>query len=155
MANIKPAELRTGKTGKDEIKQRKKTENELKGGKPISVAPPKELSKEGKKKYKQIISLLPDDFLSGGDMFVVGIVAEALDRMAQAQIQLNEKGLFNNAGEENNATKAYERYSKIFEKFSSKLGLSPKDRAALAVLNINAEEEKDDPVLNALRGDDD
>jgi P27 family predicted phage terminase small subunit len=155
MANIKPAKLRTGKTGKDEIKQRETTENELKGSKPISVTPPRELSKTGKRKYKQIISLLPDDFLSGGDMFVVGIVAEALDRMAQAQIQLNEKGLFNNAGEENNATKAYERYSKIFEKFSSKLGLSPKDRAALAVLNINAEEEKDDPVLNALRGDSD
>jgi len=155
MAYIKPAELRTGKTGKEEIAKRKVAEEELKSDKAISTTPPKELSKEGKKKYKQVISLLPDGFLSCGDMFVVGIVAEALDRMAQAQMKINQGGLFDDDGFENNAAKVYERYSKIFEKFSSKLGLSPKDRAALAVLNVNAEEEKNDPVLNALRGDDD
>lgn len=153
MANIKPAELRTGKTGKDEVSKRKQAENKLKGAKKIPTKPKGELSESGKKLYKEIIKLLPDGFLSGGDTYVVGIVADALSRMAECQSILNQNGMFSTTGEELDAVKTYERYSKIFDKFSSKLGLSPKDRAALAVLNINAEEEKNDPLLQVLRGE--
>ena len=153
MANIKPAELRTGKTGKGEISKRKKVETELKGTKRISATPKGELSETGRKLYREIVKLLPDGFLSGGDTYVVSIVADALSRMAECQKVLNSEGMFSEEGAELDAVKTYERYSKIFDKFSSKLGLSPKDRAALAVLNINAEEEKNDPLLQALRGD--
>lgn len=152
MAYIKPAELRTGKTGKDEIEKRKKAEASLKGNTEISQKPKGKLSRTGKKLYKEIIKLLPAGFLNGGDTYVVEIVADALSRMGECREILND-GMFDKAGEERDAVKTYERYSKIFDKFSSKLGLSPKDRAALAVLNINAEEEKDDPLLKALRGD--
>lgn len=153
MANIKPAALRTGKTGKDEIKKRMKAEDSLKGAAQISRTAPKGLSKQGKKIYRHIIDLLPEGFLSGADTYVVGIVADALDRMNECQEVINEKGMFGEQGTEKDAVKTYERYSKIFDRFASKLGLSPKDRATLAVLNINAEEEKEDPLLAVLRGD--
>jgi len=153
MANIKVAELRTGKTGKEDIKNRKDTETKLKGDTKISKTAPKGLSENGAKIYKDIINLLPDSFLNGGDTYVVGIVADALDRMQTSMMVLNSDGLFDAEGREKDATKTYERYSKIFDKFASKLGLSPKDRAALAVLNIKEDAEKEDPLLKILGGD--
>lgn len=154
MAYIKPAALRTGKTGKAEIEKRLKAEESLKGAVEISRTAPDGLSERGKEIYLHVIDLLPEGFLSGADTYVVGIVADALDRMKTCQEMLNQSGMFVR-GIEKDAVKTYERYSKIFDRFASKLGLSPKDRASLAVLNINAEEEKEDPVLAALRGEQD
>lgn len=153
MANIKPVALQNNHRSNAEINARKKLEEELKGNTSIAIKPPRELSANGKKLYKNIISLLPAGFLNGGDTFIVTIVAEALDRMQTCQININNNGLFCEDGKENEAVKTYDKYSKIFEKFSAKLGLSPKDRAALAVLNINAEDESKDEVLKILSGD--
>jgi len=153
MPNIKPIALQNGHISNEEKEARKVVEEKLKGNTEITIKPPKELSTNGKKLYKNIINLLPTGFLNGGDTYVVTIVAEALDRMQTCQIRLNNNGLFNEEGEENNAVKTYDKYSKIFEKFSAKLGLSPKDRASLAVLNLNADEEKQDELLSVLRGD--
>ncbi len=155
MANIKPIALATGHISNEEIRERQETEQKIKGSIPIDAKPPKELSPNGKKLYKHIVSLLPSGFLNGGDTFVVGIVAEALDRMQNCQQKLNKDGLFSDEGLENQAVRTYEKYSKIFEKFSAKLGLSPKDRASLAVLVINDKENEEDPLLKVLRGEDD
>jgi len=151
MANIRPAALRTGKIAKEDKAKRELQEGKLKGNIPISSLPPAELNEQGKKLYVDIISLLPCGFLSGADTYIIEIVAESLSCMKACQVKLNSEGLFTDEGYESNAVKMYERYSKIFDKFSSKLGLSPKDRAALAVLNINAEEEKNDPLLEILK----
>lgn len=148
MANIKPASLRTGKTGKEEKSKRAAEEEKLKGNSKIPTTPPKGLSVNGGKIYKDIINILPDGFLNGADAYTVGIVAEALDRMSIAQEEINTNGLLTEEGSERDASKSYERYSKIFDKFGSKLGLSPKDRAALAVLNLKDEDE--DELLNIL-----
>lgn len=152
MANLKPSELQTGHISNEEKELRKRAEEMLKGEALNNNKPPRELSANGKKLYKTIVKLLPNGFLTGVDTYTVGIVAEALDRMQMCQIKLNIDGLFSDEGEENQAVKTYDKYSKIFEKFSSKLGLSPKDRASLAVLNINAEDMANDEVLKALKG---
>ena len=153
MPNIKPSALQNGHKSNEEKEARKHQEELLKGNTEITIKPPKELSTNGKKIYKNIISLLPTGFLNGGDTFVVTIVAESLDRMQTCQVKLNDNGLFTEAGEENNAVRTYDKYSKIFEKFSGKLGLSPKDRASLAVLNLNQMEESQDELLKILKGD--
>lgn len=153
MPNIKPAALQNNHKSNAELETRQQTEERLKGDIEVSIKPPKELSANGKKLYKNIIKLLPTGFLNGGDTFVVTIVAEALDRMQTCQSNINDNGLFDENGVENNAVKTYDKYSKIFEKFSAKLGLSPKDRAALAVLNLNQIEESQDEVLKILKGD--
>lgn len=155
MPNIKPTALATGHISNDEKIERQETEEKLKGNTTIDVKPPKELSTNGKKLYKYIISLLPNGFLNGGDTFVVGIVAESLDRMQKCQNKINKDGLFDEDGAENQAVRTYEKYSKIFEKFSAKLGLSPKDRASLAVLVINDKDNQEDQLLKILKGDDD
>ncbi|NRY59857.1 phage terminase small subunit P27 family [Clostridium beijerinckii] len=153
MPNIKPVALQNNHKSNAEIESRQRTEEKLKGDTEVSIKPPKELSANGKKLYKNIIKLLPTGFLNGGDKFVVTIVAEALDRMQTCQQNINDNGLFDENGIENNAVKTYDKYSKIFEKFSAKLGLSPKDRAALAVLNLNQIEESQDELLKILKGD--
>jgi P27 family predicted phage terminase small subunit len=155
MANIKPAEFRTGHTSNEEIKKRKDTENKLKGNKKISAQPPVDLSDNGKRIYKEIIKLLPKGFLSSADTYTVRIVAESLDCMKISSSVIHKKGLFTDDGKENEASKAYERYSKIYDKFSAKIGLSPKDRAAIASIIVADRENKDDELLKVLRGDDD
>lgn len=148
----KPAALRTGKTGKKEIAERTAAEEKLKGNTTISQEAPTGLSINGKRLYEEIIELLPEGFLNAGDTYIVGIVADALDRMQTAQEVLNREGLLTEEGSERDASKSYERYSKIYDKFGSKLGLSPKDRAAIAALNLK---EKDvDPLLAILNEDD-
>lgn len=154
MPNIKPVALQTGHISNAETEARRLAEEKLKGGEEITLMPPKELSESGKVLYNRIISLLPKGFLSGGDTFTVGIVAEALDRMQYCQSKLNQSGLFDIEGNESEAVKTYERYAKIYDKFSSKIGLSPKDRASLAVLVLNDKENQEDPLLKILRGDD-
>lgn len=152
---VKPAQLRTGKTGKEEIEKRKNAEIKLKGSKKISKKAPQNLNEESAKIYKNIIRLLPSDFLTASDTYIVSIVADALYRMQVAQRSLDENGLLDQFGNEGDASKAYERYTKIFDKFSAKLGLSPKDRAQLAVLNVKEEEDRDDELKKALDEDDD
>lgn len=154
MANIKPAALQTGHISNEDIKARKGAEDKLKGTSAISIVPPKELSANGKELYGSIVSLLPEGFLNGGDTFVVGIVAESLDRMQTCQSVINSGGLFDKEGFEQDAVKTYERYSKIYDKFSAKIGLSPKDRASLAVLVLNDKANQEDPLLKVMRGED-
>jgi P27 family predicted phage terminase small subunit len=151
--NVKPATARTGKTGKVEKSKREEVENTLKSEKEISNKAPTGLSDNGKDIYKEIINLMPKGFLNGADTYTVSIVAEALDRMQTAQKRLNSEGLFTEMGEERDASKSYERYSKIFDKFGGKIGLSPRDRAALAALMLK-DEKKEDPLMAILADDD-
>jgi phage terminase small subunit len=69
--------------------------------------------------------------------------------------EIDNYGLFTDDGKEIEASKAYERYSKIYDKFSAKIGLSPKDRAALAAIIVADKDNQDDALLKALKGDDD
>lgn len=153
MANIKPIELNNSHISKTEKKARLEAEKKLKGDKSISILPPPQLSEGGGKIYQDIINTMPKDFLTGIDAYIVGVVAESLDRMKECQEKINSHGLFND-DEENVAVKTYEKYSKIFNTYSSKLGMSPKDRAALSCLILNDKKE-DDPLLKALSDDDD
>ena len=152
MANIKPIELNKSHISKAEKKARLEAEKSLKGNKCISTLPPEQLSDGGKKIYKDIIDTMPKDFLTGIDAYIVGVVAEALARMKECQEKINDYGLFSD-GEENVAVKTYEKYSKIFNTYSSKLGMSPKDRAALSCL-ILQDKKEEDPLLKALSDDD-
>lgn len=152
MANIKPIELNNSHISKAEKKARLEAEKKLKGDTNISLLPPPQLSEGGGKIYQDIINTMPKDFLTGIDAYIVGVVAEALDRMKECQEKINNYGLFDD-GEENVAVRTYEKYSKIFNTYSSKLGMSPKDRAALSCLILNDKKEED-PLLKALSEDD-
>jgi P27 family predicted phage terminase small subunit len=152
VANIKPIELQTKHNTKEDIEKRIKAESELRGTTTIEIVPPSSLSTNGKKIYKNIIQILPDGFLNGGDTYVVNIIAEALDKMQECQKEIKKNGLFVD-GIESKAVGTYKKYTDIFNTFSTKIGLSPRDRASLSVLNINQENEKNDEVLKALKSE--
>ena len=151
MSNTKPIGLNNSHISKEEREARQQAENKLKGDTIISNKAHKELSKNGKKIYKDIISIMPQDFLTGVDEYIVSVVAECLDRMKECQNQINKTGLFDEAGNESKAVKTYEKYSKIFNSYSSKLGMSPKDRASLSCLIINDKANQQDELLNILK----
>ncbi|MCB2354348.1 P27 family phage terminase small subunit [Clostridium estertheticum] len=153
MANIKPIELQTKHSNPEDIAKRMETEEALKGNTVIEIKPPTSLSTTGKKFYKKIIEILPDGFLNGGDTYCVTIIAESLDKMQLCQKEINKIGLFID-GNENKAVGTYKKYVDIFNTFSQKIGLSPRDRASLSILNINSETDKNDKVLQALKGGD-
>jgi P27 family predicted phage terminase small subunit len=153
MPNIKPIALQTKHNSKEDIEKRIEMEDKLKGNTTIEIIPPSNLSSNGKKIYKNIIKILPDGFLNGGDIYTVSIVAEALDKMQECQKEIKVNGLFVD-GTESKAVGTYKKYVDIFNTFGSKLGLSPRDRASLSVLNLNQEMEKQDPLLQILSGDD-
>ena len=152
--NVRPIALQTKHNSKEDIQKREEAESKLKGDTVIDITPPSNLSTYGKKIYKNIIEILPDGFLNGGDIYVVTIIADALDNMKICQKEIKKSGLIIN-GKENPAVLTYKKYVDIFNTYSTKIGLSPRDRASLSVLNINAENEKNDEVLKALRGGDD
>ena len=70
--------------------------------------------------------------------------------MHTAQSDINSRGQLLGDDSENPSIRIYEKYSKIFNTFGSKLGMSPRDRAALAVVMVNQQAEEVDPLLKAL-----
>ena len=51
---------------------------------------------------------------------------------------------------EHPATKLYKQYNAIYKQYLAELGLSPSSRAKLGVLNQQAREEEQDPLLKIL-----
>lgn len=151
--NVKPVDLQTQHNSKEEKKKRQEAEQKLKGDTIVNITPPNTLSANGKKIYKNIINILPGGFLNSGDVYIVCIIADALDNIELCQKNIKKNGLII-SNKENPSISIYKKYTDIFNTYSMKIGLSPRDRAQLSVLNINAESEKNDEVLKALRGDD-
>ena len=112
---------------KEEKEKRKKGEKMLQGDTILADTPPDNLDTLGRKYYRLIVRNFPEGILNVLDGFTVAIVADALAKMHQCQEIIKSEG------------------------YSSKLGMNPSDRAKLALLNVN--EEDDDDLLKVLRGD--
>ena len=150
MANIKPIGLKQGKIAKGQIKARIDAEEKLKGD-PIAAAAPNRLTENGVRIYNKLLTSFPKDFLTSSDSHTLEIVANSLDMMQTAQEDINSRGQLLADDSENPSIRIYERYSKIFNTFGSKLGMSPKDRAALAIIMTTQAAEDEDPLLKALK----
>ena len=151
MANIKPVSLNSGHHNtKEQLKARTDAEESLKGEN-IGSDIPKRLTNNGKEIYKKLLVSFPKGFLTASDAHTLEIVANALDNMQTSQLDINTRGLLLDDDSENPSIRIYEKYSKIFNTFGSKLGMSPRDRAALAVVMVNQQSEEEDPLLKALR----
>ena len=151
LANIKPISLNTGNHNtKDQIKARIDAEEKLKGD-PIAAAAPNRLTENGVRIYNKLLTSFPKDFLTSSDSHTLEIVANSLDMMQTAQEDIDSRGQLLADDSENPSIRIYERYSKIFNTFGSKLGMSPKDRAALAIIMTTQAAEDEDPLLKALK----
>ena len=151
MANVKPISMNNGHHNtKEQLKARTDAEESLKGS-PIDSDIPKRLTPNGKEIYKKLLTSFPKGFLAASDVHTLEIVANALDNMQTSQLDINQRGLLLEDDSENPSIRIYEKYSKIFNTFGSKLGMSPKDRAALAVIMVNQQQDDDDPLLQILK----
>lgn len=153
MANIKPVGLTTGHhVKKADQEARQRIEDSLKGAEFKRVVP-SGLTEEEQEIYARLMESFPDGFLTDSDTYTMKIVVNSLAMMQQAKRDVNERGQLLENDAENPSIRVYERYSKIYNTFGSKLGLSPRDRASLAVMLVNQENDKKDPLLEALRDD--
>lgn len=150
MANIKPASLKQGVIPKQQLEARINAEEKLKGD-PIAADAPTRLTENGVMIYNKLLTSFPKDFLTSSDSHTLEIVANSLDMMQTAQEDINSRGQLLADDSENPSIRIYERYSKIFNTFGSKLGMSPKDRAALAIIMTTQAAEDEDPLLKALK----
>ncbi len=150
MANIKPASLKQGVIPKQQLEARINAEEKLKGD-PIAADAPTRLTENGVMIYNKLLTSFPKDFLTSSDSHTLEIVANSLDMMQTAQEDINSRGQLLADDSENPSIRIYERYSTIFNTFGSKLGMSPKDRAALAIIMTTQAAEDEDPLLKALK----
>ena len=99
--------------------------------------------------FNYIVTELTESGIVGNlDVFILATCAIAIDRLQEIESKVNAKfGLITN----NALMAAKDKYSKDFYRCCNELSLSPQSRAKLA--NINMNKKEDDPLLSALRDD--
>lgn len=137
---------------KAEIEARKEKENRIKALADKIDNPPIDLSEEQKKIYKFIIEeLRTTGILTNLDIYILSICARAIDRLncIEKIINKNSAAMFNK-----DIMSAKDKYSKDFYRCCNELSLSPQSRAKLGNLALDNKEKEEDPLLKALREDD-
>jgi P27 family predicted phage terminase small subunit len=138
----------SGHFTKAEIEERKMQEEKLKGA-ADKVTPPNHLNARQKKIFNYIVDELEASGILGNlDIYILETCVFALDRKQQIQRLINKDP----AHEDKEITKL-DRYTKIFFRCCNELSLSPQSRAKLGNLNIEKKIKEDDPLLQALAGD--
>ena len=154
----KPVELQTRHFTNAEIETRKAAEERLKGANNLIYKPPKHLSREEKKVYMFLVNeLQASGILCNLDINILEQTVDSICRMKECNDLINQHGILikraNGDLVKNPACTAYKDYNGIFNKCCMELGLSPSGRARLAQVNLNAKQDEEDPLLQALRGD--
>ncbi|RMC95198.1 phage terminase small subunit P27 family [Clostridium autoethanogenum] len=157
--SAKPVDLQRSHLTKQEITERKEEEQKLKGNNNKVYKAPSYLSKEEKKLYKFIVKELEaSNILNNLDITILETTVDAIVKMKECKKILDEHGLVipkeDGTLSRNPASLIYKDYVNIFNKCCAEIGLSPSSRAKLSVINVNAKSAKEDPVLQALRDDD-
>ncbi len=148
----KPISVQSRHNTKEEIEKRKEQEERLKGL-ADKIKPPKHLTKNQKKIFKFIVDQLKaSGILSNLDIFMLTTCAIAVDRINGIEEMINKKPMLL---KDKDLMSSKDKYSKDFFRCSNELSLSPQARAKIAGLKLQAKEKEDDPVIKALKGDDD
>lgn len=134
---------------KEEYEARKKAEEKLKGG-TDKIKPPTHLNAKQKKIFRYIVDELEEsEILTNLDIFILENCAISIERLQTVERILNKNLM------DKNALRIKESYTKEFFRCCNELSLSPQSRAKLANINVNAQAEREDPLIKALRGEDD
>lgn len=135
---------------KEEIQRRSEQENVSKGARD-KILPPGYLNENQVEIFNYIVNELEESQILGNlDVFILATCAISINRLQEIEAKINEKfGLIAN----NTIMAAKDKYSKDFYRCCNELSLSPQSRAKLA--NINQNKKDDDPLLNALKDDED
>ncbi|OOB77439.1 MAG: terminase [Epulopiscium sp. Nuni2H_MBin001] len=145
----KSVDLMSKNLTKDEISNRKQTEDNLRGDTDKLIAPPF-LNRNQIEIFNYILTELTESSVLGNlDVYILSICAIAIDRLIHIENLINQD--FDMVADK--AVKvAKTQYTKDFYRCCNELCLSPQSRAKLA--NIKQSSQDDDPLLKALMLDD-
>lgn len=135
---------------KEEKMRRIERENVSKGDRD-KIFPLPYLSDKQVEIFNYIVDELEESEILGNlDVFILSTCAISIDRLQEIESKINEKfSIISN----NTIMAAKDKYSKDFYRCCNELSLSPQSRAKLA--NMNQNKKDDDPLLNALKDDED
>ncbi|WP_341478292.1 phage terminase small subunit P27 family [Clostridium botulinum] len=136
---------------KEEKEKRQESETQLKG-RADNINPPEYLNKNQVNLFNYIKNELEESkLLSNLDIYILSSCVIAIDRLQFIESKIN-----NNPGliMQNQLMSAKDKYTKDFYRCCNELSLSPQSRAKLANINLQAQQEKEDPLLKVLREDD-
>ena len=134
---------------KEEVEIRTETEKRLKG-KSNKISPPDYLSKEQRKIFRNIVKELNESGILGNlDIYILSTCAISLDRIQTIENMINEKPKLIS---DKDLRLANDKYTKDFFRCCNELSLSPQSRAKFANINMQAQQDKEDPLLKVLRG---
>lgn len=136
---------------KEEKEVRIEVEEKLRGG-ADKINPPKYLDNNQKKIFRKIVSLLKESGILGNlDVYILTQTAIAIDRLQTIEERINKdpEELF-----DKDVMAAKEKYTKDFFRCCNELSLSPQSRAKLGNIILQTKQQKEDPLLQVLRGGD-
>ena len=147
----KPIETQSRHNTKKEIEERKKQEEMLKGL-ADKIKPPSYLNKDQKKIFRYIVDQLKaSGILSNLDIYVLSTCSIAISRLVEIETKINED--INNLWDKD-LMSSKDKYTKDFFRCCNELSLSPQARAKIGSLALQSKEKEEDPVVKALKGDD-
>lgn len=134
---------------KEEKDIRIETEEKLKGG-ADNISPPTHLNASQKKIFYYIIEQLKESGILGNlDTYILSQAAISIDRLQKIEKMINKDI---NKIYDKDLIKAKSEYTKDFFRCCNELSLSPQSRAKLGNINLQAEQERQDPLLQVLAG---
>lgn len=134
---------------KEERELRLETEEKLKGG-ADNISPPTYLNASQKKIFNYIIEQLQESGILGNlDIYILSQAAISIDRLQKIEKMINKDI---NRIYDKDLLKAKSEYTKDFFRCCNELSLSPQSRAKLGNINLQAEQERQDPLLQVLEG---
>lgn len=137
---------------KEELEARRKAEQSVKSLADKIGTPPDYLSEQQKNVYIFIINeLARTGILTNLDVYILSTCAIAVDRLQTIETIINK-----NIGSivNKDLMSAKDKYTKDLYRCCNELSLSPQSRAKLGNLARENKENEEDPVLKALREDD-
>lgn len=134
---------------KEEKEVRLETEEKLRG-RGDNISPPKYLNARQKKIFNYIVQELEASKILGNlDVYILATCVISIDRLQEIEKLINkdiERIL------DKSLMAAKEKYTKDFFRCCNELSLSPQSRAKLGNINLQAEQDKQDPLLKVLAG---
>lgn len=135
---------------KAEMEERKEKEGCFKG-KSDKIRPPTYLSNGQKKIFRYIVKELEaSEILGNLDIYILSTCSIAIDRLKEIETMINGDSELLLSKE---LMSAKDKYTKDLYRCCSELSLSPQSRAKLANINVTAQKDKADPLLEALKND--
>ncbi|GAA0787990.1 phage terminase small subunit P27 family [Hathewaya limosa] len=136
---------------KEEKQKREEAEESLKG-RSDNINPPNYLSKNQRMLFNYIKDELEESkLLNNLDIYILSTCVIAIDRLQFIEDKINNSPRLLM---QNQIMSAKDKYTKDLYRCCNELSLSPQSRAKLANINLQAKQDKEDPLLQILREDD-